>query len=213
MLIFLVRHAESTWNRLKKIQGQKDPPLSPYGRKEANLVAKRFKGLSFEAIYSSPLKRALETARIIAGKKAKIQVEQDLREIALGDWEGKSLSQIRKKFGEAFDRWAIRPTRVPIPNGEDFKSFVRRVRKTLRSIEHRHKDGNVLVVCHGGVISTYVTFVLNLTPDDVWCVTVKNGSVTIVEVKDGMRRLVTFNDISHLISLKEIGKAEVTHVD
>ena len=49
MLIFLVRHAESTWNRLKKIQGQKDPHLSPYGKKEAKLLANRFKGLSFEA--------------------------------------------------------------------------------------------------------------------------------------------------------------------
>lgn len=213
MLIFLVRHAESTWNRQKKIQGQKDPPLSTYGKREAKLVGKRFKELSFSEVYSSPQKRALETARAIVGKKADISVEEGLREIRLGEWEGKTLGQIRRKYGENFDRWAVRPDRVPIPGGEDFKAFVRRVKKGLRNIEKSHPEGNVLLVGHGGVISTYVTVVLNIKPIDVWCVTVKNASVTIVEVRDGMRRLVTFNDISHLMHLKEIGDKEVTHVD
>ncbi|MGD9142142.1 MAG: histidine phosphatase family protein [bacterium] len=213
MLIFLVRHAESTWNSTKKIQGQKDPPLSSYGKREAKLVGKRFKELAFDEVFSSPLKRAMETAHCIVGKKADIQVDDDLREINLGKWEGKTLAQIRRQYGEKFDRWAVRPDRIPIPGGEDFKAFVRRVKKALRTIEKNDPDGNVLVVGHGGVISTYVTVVLNIKPVDVWCVTVKNASVTIVEVKDGMRRLVTFNDISHLMNLKDIGDKDVTHVD
>lgn len=213
MLIFLVRHAESTWNRQKKIQGQKDPPLSTYGKREARLVGKRFRELTFDAVCSSPQKRALETARSIVGKKSEISIDEDLREICLGSWEGKTLSQIRKKYGESFDRWAVRPDRIPIPKGEDFKDFVKRVKRALRKIERNNPEGNVLLVSHGGVISTYVTVVLNIKPVDVWCVTVKNASVTIVEVKDGMRRLVTFNDISHLMHLKEIVDKEVTHVD
>lgn len=213
MLIFLVRHAESTWNSKKKIQGQKDPPLSSYGKREARLVGKRFKELVFDEVFSSPLKRALETARSIVGKKADIHVDDDLREINLGKWEGRTLFQIRKQYGEKFDRWAVRPDRIPIPGGEDFKAFVRRVKKALRKIEKKNPDGNVLVVGHGGVISTYVTVALNIKAIDVWCVTVKNASVTIVEVKDGMRRLVTFNDISHLMNLKDIADKDVTHVD
>jgi broad specificity phosphatase PhoE len=205
MLIFLVRHAESTWNRLKKIQGRRDPQLSPYGKKEAKLLGRRFKGLAFDAIYSSPLLRAHQTAEIT--------VDHGLTEICLGDWEGKTLNQIRKKYGEAFDRWAVRPTRIRIPHGEDFKAFVGRVRRTLRKIERKHPDGNVLVVCHGGVISTYATIVLNLPPDDVWCLTVKNASLTIVEVGTDIHKLVTFNDVSHLISLREITTTDVTHVD
>lgn len=212
-MMFLVRHAESSWNRLKKIQGQKDPHLSPYGKKEARLLAKRFTGLSFDAAYSSPLRRAYETAELTLGKRARIICKDGLKEVCLGDWEGKTLSQIRKKYGEAFDRWAVRPTRIRIPNGEDFKTFVKRVRQTLGGIERRHPDGNVLVVCHGGVISTYATMALNLPPDDVWCLTVKNASLTIVEVDANVHKLVTFNDVSHLISLKEIRMADVTHVD
>ena len=145
MLMFLVRHAESTWNRLKKIQGQKDPHLSSYGLKESKLLAKRFRDLTFDAIYASPLKRAHETARAIVGKKAQVICEDDLKEISLGNWEGKTLSQIRKTYGEAFDRWAVRPTRIRIPQGEDFKQFVKRVRRVLRAIERRHEDGNVKV--------------------------------------------------------------------
>ena len=213
MLIFLVRHAESTWNSQKKIQGQKDPPLSTYGKREARLLGKRFKELSFDAVCSSPQKRALETARTIMGKKADISVDTDLCEINLGKWEGKTLFQIRKQYGDKFDRWAVRPDRIPIPGGEDFKAFVRRVKKAMRKIEKSHPDGNVLIVGHGGVISTYVTIVLNIKPIDVWCVTVKNASVTIVEVKDGLRRLVTFNDVSHLMHLKEIADKDVTYVD
>jgi broad specificity phosphatase PhoE len=213
MLIFLVRHAESTWNSQKKIQGQKDPPLSAYGKREAKLVGKRFKELSFDAVCSSPLQRAHETALAIVGKRTEISLDEDLREISLGKWEGKTLGQIRKQYGDKFDHWAVRPDRIPIPGGEDFKAFVRRVKKALRKIEKNHPDGNVLVVGHGGVISTYVTVVLNIKAVDVWCVTVKNASVTIVEVKDGMRRLVTFNDISHLMPLREIGDKDVTHVD
>jgi broad specificity phosphatase PhoE len=213
VLIFLVRHAESTWNRLKKIQGQKDPQLSPYGKKEAKLLSKRFKGLEFDAVYSSPLRRAQQTAELTVGKRTEITVDEGLLEICLGEWEGKTLTQIRKKYGESFDRWAVRPSRIAIPQGEDFKGFVSRVRRTLRKIERKHPDGNVLVVCHGGVISTYATLVLNLPPDDVWCLTVKNASLTIVEAGKDVHKLVTFNDISHLISLKEIKTTGVTHVD
>lgn len=213
MLMFLVRHAESTWNRLRRIQGQKDPQLSDYGRKEARLLRKRFRGLTFDAAYSSPLRRAYETARIIVGKRFEITVDDGLKEICLGDWEGKTLKRIRKEYREMFDRWAVRPTRIKIPGGEDFHAFTKRVMTTLERIERKHVTGNVLVVCHGGVISTYVTKVLNLPADDVWCLTVKNASLTIVEIGLENRRVVTFNDISHLMAVKEIGLGEITHVD
>ncbi len=213
MLMFLVRHAESTWNRLRRIQGQRDPQLSEYGKKEAKLLRKRFKGLDFDAAYSSPLRRAYETARIIVGKRFDIKVEDGLKEICLGDWEGKTLSRIRREYREMFDRWAVRPTRIKIPNGEDFNAFTRRVVSTLGAIERRHPTGNILVVCHGGVISTYVTTVLNLPVDDVWCLTVKNGSLTIIDVGLENRRVVTFNDISHLMAVKEIRVGEISHVD
>jgi broad specificity phosphatase PhoE len=213
MLMFLVRHAESTWNRQKKIQGQRDPQLSPYGKREAKLLARRFKGLEFEAVYSSPLKRAQGTARAIVGKRMELQFIEELTEINLGEWEGRTLKQIRRKFGESFDDWAVSPSKVEIPGGEDFKEFKKRVGRAMRGIERRHKVGNVLVVCHGGVISTYATTLLNLPPDDVWCLTVKNASLTIVEIGPDIRKLITFNDISHLMSLKEIRMSEVTHVD
>jgi broad specificity phosphatase PhoE len=213
MLMFLVRHAESTWNRQKKIQGQRDPQLSPYGKKEAKLLARRFKGLEFEAVYSSPLKRALGTVSAIVGRRTEIQCIEELTEINLGEWEGRTLNQIRRKFGDSFDRWAVSPSKVRVPGGESFRDFKKRVARAMRGIERGHKEGNVLVVCHGGVISTYATTLLNLPPDDVWCLTVKNASLTIVEIGPDIRKLVTFNDISHLMSLKEIRMSEVTHVD
>jgi probable phosphoglycerate mutase len=212
MLLFLVRHAESTWNRQKKMQGQKDPPLSPYGRKEAMRLAKRFKGLKFAAVYASPLRRAHQTAEVILGKRRKISCDEGLMEIGLGDWEGKAISRVKKAYGDAFAKWAVAPSRVAIPGGEDFKDFVLRVKNAMRALERKHRDGNVLLVCHGGVISTYATQILNLPPDDIWCLTVRNASLTIVDVQPGIHRIVTFNDVSHLMSLREIKKSEVRHV-
>jgi broad specificity phosphatase PhoE len=213
MLLFLVRHAQSTWNLEKRVQGQKDPELSSYGKAEAQRLAKRFKGLKFVAAYSSPLERALGTARIIVGKRRKITTDDGLIEWGLGKWEGKTMAQIRKTQGDAFRRWVRSPSKGSVPGGEPFKDFVARVKETLRSIKKRHPEGNVLVVCHGGVISAYATTVLHLPPDDLWCLAVKNASLTIVDVQPRLERLVTFNDTSHLMSLRDLKPAEVSHVD
>ncbi|MFZ1946103.1 MAG: histidine phosphatase family protein [bacterium] len=213
MLLFLVRHAQSTWNLEKRVQGQKDPDLSSYGKAEAKRLAKRFKGLKFAAAYSSPLARARGTAEIIVGKRRKVTIEEDLTEWGLGKWEGKTIAQIRKAHGDAFRRWVRKPSQSSVPGGEPFKDFVARVKETLRSIKKRHPEGNVLVVCHGGVISAYATTVLHLPPDDLWCLTVKNASLTIVDVQPRMERLVTFNDISHLKSLRDLKPTEASHVD
>jgi broad specificity phosphatase PhoE len=212
MLLFLVRHAESTYNRQKKIQGQKDPQLSAYGRKEAERLAKRFRQLKFAAVYSSPLQRAQETARIIVGKRRKIICEDGLLEWGLGKWEGKTVPEIRRAYGDAFRRWVHMPSKVPVPGGEDFKEFVARVRHTLGAIAKRHPDGNVLVVCHGGVISAYATMIMDLSPDHVWCLPVRNAALTIVEVGPRKRHLVTFNDTGHLMKLQTAKEADVAYV-
>jgi broad specificity phosphatase PhoE len=212
MLLFLVRHAESTLNRARKFQGQKDPQLSPYGRREAKRLARRFKGLKFAAVYSSPLKRAYETARNIVGPRRKIICDEGLMEMGLGKWEGKTVAEVKRAYGDAFSQWAARPSRVKIPGGEDFMDFVARVKRTLGAIEKRSPRGNVLVVCHGGVISTFTTVLLNLPCDDIWCLTVKNASLTIADLSPGSRRLVAFNDTSHLMRLRDLKHVKETHV-
>ena len=128
---------------------------------------------------------------------------------AMRDWAQR---EVKKAYGDAFAKWAVAPSRVTIPGGEDFKEFVGRVKNAMRAIERKHRDGNVLLVSHGGVISTYATQILNLPPDDIWCLTVRNASLTIVDVKPSIHRIVTFNDTSHLMSLREIKKSEVRHV-
>jgi broad specificity phosphatase PhoE len=212
MLLFLVRHAESTWNQQKRIQGQKDPPLSPYGRQEARRLARRFKRLKFAAVYASPLKRAHQTAEIIVGKRRKIILDEGLKEIGLGAWEGKTVSQVKKAYGGDFAKWAQMPSRVVIRGGEPFRDFVARAKAAVRAIEHKHGDGNVLLVCHGGVISTYVTQSYGVPPDDIWLFTVRNASLTIVEVKRTSHRIVTFNDTGHLTGIREVKRVDIRHV-
>lgn len=212
MLIFLVRHAESTWNRQRRVQGQKDPPLSPYGRREAARLARRFKGLKFTVAYTSPLKRAYQTAQIILGKKRRAISEAGLMEMGLGEWEGKTVSHVEQASGDEFSKWAQNPSRVAIPGGEPFRDFVARVKRTMRAIERKHREGNVLLVCHGGVISTYATHIFNVPPDDIWLFRVRNASLTIVEIMPTAHRIVTFNDTGHLTGLRESKRSEVRHV-
>lgn len=117
MKIALIRHAQTPWNKLKKVQGQADPPLSKEGREQAQKLHKRIASelSQYSVIYSSPMKRALETAKLIQGKsQVPIKIDNRLRSRNLGLFSGKTLEAIEKNihknlsFGEPVFRHFVR---------------------------------------------------------------------------------------------------------
>jgi broad specificity phosphatase PhoE len=134
--LLLVRHGETDWNAEGRLQGHTDRPLSDYGRRQARRLAEELVGEELEAIYSSDLARAHETAEIVGERLGlPVALEPDLREKDWGTWEGLD---------------AVERDRVEFV-GESTEAHQERMLRALRRIAERHPgDGRVLVVTHGG---------------------------------------------------------------
>ena len=150
--IHLVRHGETDWNRELRWQGHSDPPLNEHGRDQARRLAGTLGATPFAAVYSSDLRRASETAEIIAGPLAlPVRVDPALREIDVGSWEGFTLAELEARFPEDVARWQ-ETGEHGWDGGESHEKMFTRVREAIRSIAARHDREDILVVSHGGPI-------------------------------------------------------------
>ncbi len=148
--IVLARHGETDWNRDGRWQGHADPPLNDDGRRQAKELAGEVDAV--DAVYSSDLARAKETAEIVA-ERLGLPVETDprLREVDLGDWSGLRTVEIEERFPEGHRRWVAYESHG-WSDGESYGEMGERVLQALREIAARHPDGRVLVITHGGPI-------------------------------------------------------------
>lgn len=196
--LFLIRHAESVWNRDGVVQGFRDCELSDLGREQAHRLAQRLAAEQFDAVYSSTATRAVETARIALGDKVSVVPVGDIREINLGVWEGRRAADLKRELPEATDLWFRAPSKVHIEGAERLGAFRRRVVRAIDSIVERHPNETVAVFTHGGVICIYLTGMLGLRLDDMWRFMAHNGSVTKLIYPAGRPRIEMLNDVSHL---------------
>jgi phosphoserine phosphatase len=187
MNLYIIRHGESTWNNANRIQGTSDPGLSELGRRQARLLAARLSKIKVDRIYSSPLKRSYQTAGFISDAlKIKIIKNEELREIGLGEWEGKTPGQIDRLYGNKYKKWLLSgPTKVDIPGMERISHFRGRIDRVFRSIiDQNMAGGNVAVVTHGGVIASFLARLLKADFDRlVLKLHLPNTCVTLVSIK------------------------------
>ena len=153
----LVRHGQTDWNLEGRYQGQSDVPLNQIGRAEAQSLARRLIGQSFAAIYTSDLKRARETAEIIA-KVLHLPVtpEPRLREINQGDWEGQFVEVIKAHYAELWRQRTIDPASFRPSGGESVAEVAERVHAAVRNIAHLYPTRSVLIVSHGLALATII---------------------------------------------------------
>jgi broad specificity phosphatase PhoE len=195
----LVRHGQSTWNREHRIQGQLDPPLSPEGLRQAELLGARLAGRSFTGFYASDLKRAFETADAIGaqiGRQPKPMTS--LREIFLGEWEGLRTDEIAQRFPGAWAAWVEEPDWDVVPRGEGAAAFESRVAAALEDIYQHHEHGDVLVVTHGGVIQVALNRVIGQPSHGLFPFKIQNASISLLEKRNGRIVIGGVNDIAHL---------------
>jgi alpha-ribazole phosphatase/probable phosphoglycerate mutase len=149
--IFLARHGESDWNAANRFQGHSDRPLTDLGRRQAEALADAVGHEKVDAIYSSPLIRALETARIVGARTGLGVLEDpDLREVDTGGWSGLSRQEVQERFPEGFERWVSGG--AGWEDGESYEEMAARTLRAVRRIAEAHPGGRVLVVSHGGPI-------------------------------------------------------------
>jgi broad specificity phosphatase PhoE len=149
--IFLARHGESDWNVARRFQGHSDRPLTERGREQAHALADLVASEEIEAVYTSPLSRARETAEIVAARVGLEPVAlPELREVDTGSWSGLSRADVETRFPEGFTRW--RSGGSGWEDGETYEEMAERVIGALRTIAEDHADGRVLIISHGGPI-------------------------------------------------------------
>jgi broad specificity phosphatase PhoE len=197
--LILVRHASSTWNDERRIQGQLDPPLSNKGRAQAERLGARFRGTSVAGFYSSDLRRAVETSAAI-GKELGREPEflPELREVALGEWEGLNREEIVARYPEAWESWRRHPSWDVVPGGEDGAAFESRVGAVLDRLIASHRSGRVIVVTHGGVIQVALLRVVGRSSNGLFPFTISNTSLTVLEGSPERLVVGRVNDTCHL---------------
>jgi probable phosphoglycerate mutase len=149
--ILLARHGETDWNRENRFQGHADPPLNETGRAQAAQLAAVLAAEPLAAVYSSPLRRAFETAQILAAPHGLEPVPVDaLREVDVGSWEGLTRAEIEERFPEQFARW--RGYEAGWEDGESYEEMSRRVIAGLLELATAHEGERILAVSHGGPV-------------------------------------------------------------
>lgn len=175
--ILLVRHGESEWNSVRRLQGQADIDLSPRGRVQAAQLRATIAGLNPDRVLTSDLKRALETAALLGHEKAERSTQ--LREIDVGDWTGVPIADLIARGDGRYKAWRA-GTYTP-PGGESWGTFADRA---TASVTDALGQGalRLLVVCHGGVIRALMERLIGLSPGKM--VPVGPASLSIVAVRD-----------------------------
>jgi len=207
--LLLVRHAESEANRRGVWQGgDADGILSPLGHLQAARLAERLAAWepSVQRLYSSPLRRAVETAQPIAQRLGlDLVLHPDLREIGVGQVSGLSMEEFRQQFPDVYARWLNKEDLdFTWPGGEQRRAFFHRVSRVVGEILARHRGETVVLVTHGGTIRAAVVGLLGLQGAPWWSYEVENASITYLTVTAaGEADLVLLGDASHLAPLRE----------
>ena len=161
--------------------GATDPELNTAGRHQVSVAANALK-VSVDVIYSSPLRRALQTAEIFADKwRAKIVVRTELREIHFGVWESLTWKQIEKQYAEVAKEWMAHYPTGKIPGGEDYGDFLKRVKDEAAWLLEKSRTENVFAVTHAGFMRTALQEISGLSSQKAYELTREYGSVIALD--------------------------------
>ena len=199
MKLILVRHGETYWNKDGRVQGgDSDIELNDTGLEQARKLAVFLKNEPIITILSSPLRRAIATAEVIAGyHQLPVGIEQGLKELKVGDLEGISISDLRTTFSRFLLKWWQEGEAMKLPNGESLVQLQQRAWNVIEGLLERHNDGTALVVSHYFVTLAIILKALDFPLDCFIKFKLDLGAVSILEFLDYGARLVTFNDSSY----------------
>ncbi len=197
--LYIIRHAESQWNPIGRYQGLLDPELSQRGKKQANLLAKELLRLDITAIYSSPLKRTMDTAKPISEAKG-IQIIPDKRiiEIDHGVWSGMLVDQVKQEYPEDFEKWIKEPHKIKFPGGESLTDVYERVREFLHEIKQKHWNQTVLVFSHTVPIRAMYCALLDIDLSKFWSFGCDNASYSQIHMEEDRNVVIKLNHVCHL---------------
>lgn len=197
--IILVRHGETDWNYVKRYQGHSDIALNQTGIEQAEFVAERLAGEDIHAVYSSDLKRAVQTAHCIASKHGLlVQQHKGFREIHFGRWEGYTYKQAMADKPDLLMAIYYGNMEVCMPEGESFVLVQKRAIAALGECIEKNLGQTFVVVAHGGTLCTIICKVLEKSLSEIWSIEQKHTAISIIEYDNGKGKVSMLNDNKHL---------------
>lgn len=199
--LFLIRHGSTPPNEHRPfvLQGcEINGSLSELGRQQASWVGQYLSAFQIHAVYASSMQRAIETAEFIARPHGlSVAPVHDLRECSVGEWEGKSWTQIREETPQQHDDFFADPVLKPHPGGESYGDLLRRVRPALQGILEQHPGENVVVVAHNLVNRVYLAEHVGIDLKHARKLRQMNCCINLLHHYEGETELVTLNSVLH----------------
>jgi phosphoserine phosphatase len=198
--IYLLRHGETEWNREQRAQGcSNDIPLSDVGINQAEAIANRLCEEKIDKIFSSPLKRAYQTAEIISKHHSMaVKTYHELREINFGCWEGLNFKEIGERYPEVIKIWRATPHLAKIPDSESLLELKERSMGKLMEMLKIHSEDNILIVSHGITCKVIIAALMGIDLGNLHKIRQDNTGLNIFEYKNDNFYTLLLNDTCHL---------------
>jgi len=201
--LVLIRHGQTHTPQDAWFRGQVDVPLDEVGLAQAAATAQRvIAAWTPQAVYSSPLARARQTAELIAAPLGlEVQVHEDLTDINYGAWQGLRMHEVRTRWLKTLTVWNTRPHHATIPGGETLTAVRTRVLRAVQEIITAYPQATVIIVAHAVVNRLIMLRALGWTYERFWELQQKNCSLCVVEIADlgaDTYHVALMNDVSHL---------------
>lgn len=197
--VYLVRHGQTEWNKKLTFRGRIDIPLNEDGHREAEAIGDALKDKGIEAIYTSPLRRSIETAQPTAKIfHLDIVPVEGLIDISYGDWEGLTFHEVKEKYRDLYGQWEKRPDLVRFPNGESLDEVRERSFSSFRDIVKENPGQSILVIPHRVINKVLLCAILGLSNSHFWEIKQDTGCVNVIEYSNDRFILSMMNDTCHL---------------
>jgi broad specificity phosphatase PhoE len=204
--ILLIRHGQTDWNRDRRIMGRKAVPLNMAGRGEARALARALKNVAIDVIYTSPVRRAVETARHLRnGRRVRIRHAPEMAEIDYGHWIGKTFEEVIPE--KAFRVYHKTPRKAQAPGGEHMREVFDRTIRFIEKIRKKHKMGRIVVVSHADVIKTILVHYLGMDYNHLLKFRIDNASLSLLWFHKDHARVMSINSLAkpaRLFGLKDL---------
>jgi broad specificity phosphatase PhoE len=198
MLVYIVRHGETEYNKEELFRGRKDVPLNDVGKKQAERLGTYFEGKTVARIFASPLARAQQTAQGIS-KKANAPVEtiEEFTDMDFGAWEGVALKEVERLYPREFLLWKETPQNLKVKDGESLAKVRQRMRKGMERILSG-KERDCVIVTHRVLCKLMVLYALNIPNSRFWGMKFDPASVSLIERRGRDMTIYAINDTCHL---------------
>ncbi len=202
--IFLVRHGQTAWNVGEIFRGRADVPLDETGLKEADLAGEALKDETIHAIYSSPLKRSVQTAEGIAKyQKLPVQTLEAIIDISYGEWEGKENAEVKQKYPDLYKLWLTEPHKVRFPGGETLDEVRTRTMNAIEELVKKHQGESIVLVAHRVPNKVISCAVLGLDNSHFWRIKQDTASTNLF-IYDNDQWIIAY--LNNTFYLKVLGK-------